>query len=98
MNFHLGFLCLQVPTVFFRLALRRSERRSTTMSKKRDIPKYEQTHPLHLATAGALEAEGLKPGPDQLPAALFLHKAPGRESLSALYERAQCVSRDKGKR
>ncbi|SMB97102.1 hypothetical protein [Deinococcus hopiensis] len=61
------------------------------MSKKRDIPKYEQIHPPHLATAATLGAQGLKPAPDQLPAALFLHKSVERESLSALYERAQCV-------
>ena len=64
------------------------------MSKKRDIPKYEQTHPPHLATAATLEAEGLKPNRDQLPAALFLHKSADRESLSALYERAECIPQD----
>ncbi|SMB78404.1 hypothetical protein [Deinococcus hopiensis] len=68
------------------------------MSKKRDIPKYEQTHPPDLATAAALEAEGLKPAPDQLPAALFLHKTPGRESLSALYERTLCILRNDEKK
>ncbi|SMB85171.1 hypothetical protein [Deinococcus hopiensis] len=61
------------------------------MGKKRDIPKYEQTHPPHLATADTLRGEGLKPHRDQLPAALFLHKTRDRESLSALYERDQCV-------
>ena len=61
------------------------------MGKKRDIPKYEQTHPPHLASAATLKAEGLKPHRDQLPAALFLHKTRDRESLSALYERDQCI-------
>ena len=64
------------------------------MGKKRDIPKYEQTHPPHLATAATLKDEGLKPARDQLPAALFSHKTRDRESLSALYERAECVPLD----
>ncbi|SMB85659.1 hypothetical protein [Deinococcus hopiensis] len=61
------------------------------MGKKRDIPTYKDTHPADLASARQLEAEGLKPAQDQLPAALFKYKGKNLEGTCALYERSECV-------
>lgn len=59
--------------------------------RKRDVPRYDQTHPPHLATHEALKAEGLKPAPDQLPDGLLVVKTRDQESLRALYARAGAV-------
>ncbi|SMB81771.1 hypothetical protein [Deinococcus hopiensis] len=64
------------------------------MGKKRDIPTYVDTHPADLVSARQLDAEGLKPAQDQLPAALFKYKGKDLEGTCALYERAVCVPKE----
>lgn len=44
------------------------------------LPKYYGTHPAHLATAGQLEAEGLKPGTTE-PVALLEYVNGDRSGL-----------------
>ncbi|SMB81670.1 hypothetical protein [Deinococcus hopiensis] len=61
------------------------------MGKKRDIPTYKDTHPAHLARSAELERAGLKPAPDQLPAALFKYRTKDTEGTCALFERALCI-------
>ena len=64
------------------------------MRKKRDFVTYHDAHPSHLATAHDLEAAGLQPSRDQLPAALFKYKFRDGEGTCALYERSLCVPRE----
>ncbi|GGO41312.1 hypothetical protein [Deinococcus humi] len=58
---------------------------------RRRTPTFLNTYPPQFATMAQLEAEGLRPAQNQLPAALFKCKQQDRESTSALYARADAT-------
>ncbi|GGL88334.1 hypothetical protein GCM10010840_27950 [Deinococcus aerolatus] len=59
---------------------------------RRPTPTFLNLYPPQYATIAELEAEGLRPAENQLPAALFKCKERERESASALYARAEATA------
>lgn len=58
---------------------------------RRRTPTFLNTYPSQYATKAELEAEGLRPADNQLPAALFKCRERDRETISALYARAEAA-------